>query len=59
MGDERHPEDQERRLVLDLQTIVGGTGDFTGASGSIQAFGTFDSATGTGSSGFVGTVCSA
>jgi hypothetical protein len=45
--------------IVDLQTIVGGTGDFTGASGSIQAFGTFDSATGTGSSGFVGTVCSA
>jgi hypothetical protein len=43
--------------IVDLQTIVGGTGDFARASGSIQAFGTFDSATGTGSSRFVGAVC--
>jgi hypothetical protein len=45
--------------IVDLQTIVGGTGDFAGASGSIQAFGTFDAATGTGSSRVVGTVCTA
>ncbi len=43
--------------IVDLQTIVGGSGDFAGASGTIQAFGTFDAATGVGTSDFVGTVC--
>jgi hypothetical protein len=45
--------------IVDLQTIVGGTGDFTGASGTIRASGTFDSVTGTGTSRFVGTICTA
>lgn len=45
--------------IVDLQTIVGGTGDFAGASGAIRASGTFDSITGTGTSRFTGTVCTA
>lgn len=45
--------------IVDLQTIVGGSGDFAGASGAIQAFGTFDAASGVGTSRFVGTVCTA
>lgn len=43
--------------VVDLQTIVGGTGDFVGASGAIRASGTFDPATGAGTSRFVGSIC--
>ncbi len=43
--------------IVDVQTIVGGTGDFAGASGAIRASGTFDSTTGTGTSDVVGTVC--
>jgi hypothetical protein len=45
--------------IVDLQTIVGGTGEFADASGAIRASGTFDSATGTGTSRFVGTICTA
>ena len=45
--------------IVDLQTIVGGTGDFADASGAIRASGTFDSITGTGTSRFTGTVCTA
>jgi hypothetical protein len=45
--------------IVDLQTIVSGTGEFAGASGAIRASGTFDAATGTGTSRFVGTICTA
>jgi hypothetical protein len=41
--------------IIDLQTIVGGTGNFIGASGSIQTFGTF--VEGVGRSEYSGTVC--
>lgn len=42
--------------ILDLQTIVGGTGDFAGASGSISSVGTFTFADG-GRSEYTGTLC--
>jgi hypothetical protein len=42
--------------IIDLQTIVGGTGALTGASGSLRATGTFFFATG-GHSTWKGTVC--
>jgi hypothetical protein len=41
--------------ILDLQTIVGGTGNFAGATGSIQTNGTFID--GVGSSEYTGNVC--
>jgi hypothetical protein len=41
--------------IVDVQTIVGGTGDFTGASGAIRAEGTFSG--GAGESRYRGTVC--
>lgn len=43
--------------IVDLQYIVGGTGELTGASGAIRASGTFDSATGMGESEYEGMVC--
>lgn len=42
--------------IVDLQTIVGGTGDFTGASRALRAEGTFTTAGG-GESDYTGTVC--
>lgn len=42
--------------IVDLQTIVGGTGDFAGATGDLRASGTFSSATG-GRSVYTGQVC--
>lgn len=43
--------------IVDLQTIVGGTGQLSGATGSIRASGTFTVAG--GRSQYVGTVCHA
>lgn len=43
--------------IVDVQTIVGGTGAFTGASGAIRASGTFTA--GAGTSTYTGTVCRA
>ncbi|MEZ4732886.1 MAG: hypothetical protein R3E79_37775 [Caldilineaceae bacterium] len=43
--------------IVDLQYIVGGTGQFAGASGALRASGTFDSATGMGESSYEGEVC--
>lgn len=43
--------------IVDVQTIVGGTGDFAGASGAIRAAGTFTA--GAGTSTYTGTVCRA
>ena len=42
--------------LVDIQTIVGGTGNFTGATGTLRISGNFLSASG-GSSSFEGTVC--
>lgn len=42
--------------IVDLQTIVGGSGDFAGASGVLTAVGTFSFAGG-GRSEYAGTVC--
>lgn len=42
--------------IVDLQTVVGGTGGLAGASGSLRATGTFFFATG-GRSTWKGTVC--
>jgi hypothetical protein len=42
--------------IVDVQTIVGGAGDFAGASGVIRASGTFTSESG-GRSSYSGTVC--
>ena len=42
--------------IVDLQTIVGGTGDFVGATGAVRAEGTFTTATG-GESRYRGAVC--
>lgn len=42
--------------IVDLQTIVGGTGALAGASGSLRASGTFSFATG-GHSQWKGTLC--
>ena len=41
--------------IVDLQTIVGGTGDLAGASGALRAEGTFT--VGAGESRYSGTVC--
>lgn len=41
--------------IIDLQTIVGGTGNLAGATGAIQTFGTF--VEGVGRSEYSGTVC--
>jgi hypothetical protein len=41
--------------IVDLQTIIGGTGGFEGASGALRAEGTFT--TGAGESRYAGTVC--
>ena len=43
--------------IVDLQTIVGGTGDFAGATGALRASGTFDPVAGMGTSTYEGTVC--
>ena len=43
--------------ILDLQTIVGGTGELAGATGVLRASGSFNSATGTGESEYIGNVC--
>jgi hypothetical protein len=42
--------------IVDLQTIVGGTGGLAGASGDLRASGVFSLATG-GRSSYTGTVC--
>src|SRR5262245_18833173 len=42
--------------LVDVQTVIGGAGDFVGASGTLRIRGTFLAATG-GSSSFEGTVC--
>jgi hypothetical protein len=42
--------------IVDLQTIVGGTGELSGASGSLSAVGNFTFADG-GRSKFSGVVC--
>jgi hypothetical protein len=42
--------------IVDLQTIVGGTGGLAGASGSLRATGTFSFATG-GHSTWAGVIC--
>ncbi len=42
---------------VDLQTIIGGTGDFEGASGQLMLSGTFDLASGYGTSRFHGEIC--
>ncbi|HET9648895.1 MAG TPA: DUF3224 domain-containing protein [Microlunatus sp.] len=42
--------------IVDLQTIVGGTGDLAGASGALRATGTFQASSG-GHSDYEGTVC--
>jgi hypothetical protein len=41
--------------IVDLQTIVGGTGGFAGATGEVRASGTFTN--GAGESDYVGEVC--
>jgi hypothetical protein len=43
--------------ILDLQVITGGTGQLAGATGVLQASGTFDSESGTGQSTYVGNIC--
>lgn len=43
--------------IMDIQYITGGNGDFSGASGVLQAFGKFDGATGMGESNYAGTIC--
>ena len=52
-GFTQHPDGS----IIDLQTIVGGTGQLAGTSGSLRASGTFSFATGTGHSQWQGTVC--
>ena len=42
--------------IVDLQTIVGGTGQLKGASGALRAEGTFSATTG-GTSRYQGTLC--
>jgi hypothetical protein len=42
--------------IVDVQTIVGGTGDLAGATGALRAHGTFTFPDG-GRSGYTGTVC--
>jgi hypothetical protein len=44
--------------IVDLQTIIGGTGQLAGATGFIRAGGTFTLADG-GRSQYIGTVCRA
>lgn len=43
--------------IVDLQAIIGGTGDLAGASGALRASGTFDFATGMGESEYIGSIC--
>ena len=43
--------------IVDLQSIIGGTGALTGASGSLRASGFFDPVTASGTSSYEGTVC--
>jgi hypothetical protein len=43
--------------IVDLQVIVGGDGDLTGATGAIRASGVFDGSTGTGESEYMGSIC--
>ena len=43
--------------LTDTQVIVGGTGGFAGATGSLRVTGTFDGATGTGDMTFEGSIC--
>ncbi len=43
--------------IVDVQAVVGGTGELSGASGVIRATGLFDSATGTGASDYEGKIC--
>jgi len=43
--------------IVDLQSIIGGTGDLAGASGTLRASGFFDPDTASGTSSYEGTVC--
>lgn len=43
--------------IVDLQTIVGATGELTGATGAIRASGIFDFANNSGRSDYEGMVC--
>jgi hypothetical protein len=42
--------------LVDIQTIIAGTGDLVGATGTLRIRGNFSAATG-GSSSFEGTIC--
>lgn len=43
--------------IVDVQFIVGGTGDLTGASGVLRASGIFNPVTGMGESAYEGEIC--
>jgi hypothetical protein len=43
----------------DLLTVVGGTGEWEGATGQLHLFGTFDFSTGIGHSDYRGEICAA
>lgn len=43
----------------DLLTVVGGTGEWEGATGQVHLFGTFDFSTGAGQSDYRGDICTA
>ena len=43
--------------IVDLQLVTGGTGDLTGATGTLRSSGLFDPATGSGSSRYEGEIC--
>jgi len=49
--------DLETGKFSDLLTIVGGTGEWSDATGQIHLFGTFDFESGTGRSDYRGEVC--
>ncbi|MGH8777256.1 MAG: hypothetical protein ACRDWI_19675 [Jiangellaceae bacterium] len=51
--------DTDSGRFSDLLTVVGGTGEWEGATGQLHLFGTFDLATGAGSSDYRGEICTA